>query len=73
LSHTPKSIVALLSLEMEISSTIWLDWPQTMILLISASQVTRITGVSHRAWLPESLHFPKLHLCPQEAQVGVAW
>jgi hypothetical protein len=28
-----------------------LGWPQTSeILLISASQVTRITGVSHMAW-----------------------
>jgi hypothetical protein len=26
-------------------------WPQTSILLISASQIPRITGVSHRAWV----------------------
>jgi hypothetical protein len=25
------------------------DWPQTMVLLISASQVMRITGMSHRS------------------------
>jgi cytoskeletal protein RodZ len=25
-------------------------WPQMVILLISASQVARITGVSHRSW-----------------------
>jgi hypothetical protein len=29
--------------------TIFPDWPQTVILLISASQVTRIAGVSHGA------------------------
>jgi hypothetical protein len=28
--------------------TICLGWPQTMILLISASQIARITGVSHQ-------------------------
>jgi hypothetical protein len=28
--------------------TIWLGWPWTMILPISASQVARITGVSHQ-------------------------
>jgi hypothetical protein len=26
-------------------------WPRTMILLISASQVAQIIGVSHRTWL----------------------
>jgi hypothetical protein len=32
-----------------VSRTICLDWPQIAILLISASWVTRITGVSHLA------------------------
>jgi hypothetical protein len=27
--------------------TFWLGWPQTMMLLIFASQVGRITGLSH--------------------------
>jgi hypothetical protein len=29
-----------------ISQTIWLGWPQILLLLISASQVARITGLS---------------------------
>jgi hypothetical protein len=33
-----------------ISWTICLIWLQTVILLISASWVTRITGISHRLW-----------------------
>jgi hypothetical protein len=33
-----------------VSQTICLGWPRTMILLILASQVTRITGMSH--WHP---------------------
>jgi hypothetical protein len=33
--------------------TIYPGWSHTSILLISASQVTRITGVSH--WLPISI------------------
>jgi hypothetical protein len=37
---------ALAILEM-MSQTICLSWPQTMILLISASQIARITGMSH--------------------------
>jgi hypothetical protein len=32
----------------EISWTICLGWPWVVILLISASQVARITGVSHQ-------------------------
>jgi hypothetical protein len=31
-----------------VSWTICLSWPPAMMLLISASQVTRITGVSHQ-------------------------
>jgi hypothetical protein len=38
----------LIILEMEGSQTTCLDWPQISILLISASQVDRITVVSHR-------------------------
>jgi hypothetical protein len=30
-----------------VSQTICSDWPQTEILLVSASQVARITGMSH--------------------------
>jgi hypothetical protein len=33
-----------------ISQTICLGWPWTMILLILASQVARITGISHQCW-----------------------
>jgi hypothetical protein len=29
-----------------------LGWPQTLIILISASQVSRIKGVNHHTWLP---------------------
>jgi hypothetical protein len=32
--------------------TICLGWPQTAILLISASHVAGITGISHGAWIP---------------------
>jgi hypothetical protein len=41
----------------EVSQTICPGWPQTSILPISASQVARITGVSHRHW------FRILYLC----------
>jgi hypothetical protein len=34
-----------------ISGTIYLDWLWTSILPISASQVAKITGVRHSAWL----------------------
>jgi hypothetical protein len=33
-----------------VSQTIFPGWPQTLILPISTSQATRITGVSH--WYP---------------------
>jgi hypothetical protein len=41
-------------LEMGSSSTVCPSWPQTSILLISASQVARIIGMSHRclAYVP---------------------
>jgi hypothetical protein len=32
----------------KVSRTICLDWPQTAILLISASQLARITDVTHQ-------------------------
>jgi hypothetical protein len=35
-------------LSSRVSWTIWLGWLWTVILLISASRVARITGVSHR-------------------------
>jgi hypothetical protein len=38
-----------------VSQNICLDWPRTMILLISASQVARITGISHHALLVPAL------------------
>jgi hypothetical protein len=38
---------ALFILEMGVFQTICLSWPLTVILLISASQVARIIGVSH--------------------------
>jgi hypothetical protein len=34
-----------------VSWSICLGWPQTMILLIPGSQIVRIIGVSHHAWL----------------------
>jgi hypothetical protein len=37
----------------EIGSPFCLGWPQTSILLISSSQVSRITGVNH--WSPAVL------------------
>jgi hypothetical protein len=42
-----------LILEMGVLRTICPGWPRTLILLISASQVTRIIDVSH--WHPASL------------------
>jgi hypothetical protein len=39
---------AVVILEMGVSRTICLGWPQTMILPILASQVARITSVSHQ-------------------------
>jgi hypothetical protein len=44
---TPPVHFALVLLEMGVSWTIFLGWPQTEILPILASQVARITGVSH--------------------------
>jgi hypothetical protein len=38
------------------SQTFCLDWPQTVILLISASQVARITGMNYW-WLAEKVFF----------------
>jgi hypothetical protein len=47
LSHTSAHF-AVIILEMgRVSRTICLGWPQTAVFLISASQVARITGVSH--------------------------
>jgi hypothetical protein len=43
--------VQLLLDEMGVFQNFWGDWPGTMIVLISISQVARITGVSHCAWL----------------------
>jgi hypothetical protein len=40
---------------MRVSWTICLNWPQTAILLISASQVARITGVRH--WHPANMDY----------------
>jgi hypothetical protein len=34
-------------LEMEVSETICLGWSQALALLVSASQVARITGMNH--------------------------
>jgi hypothetical protein len=45
---TPPVRFALVILEMRVSRTICLSWPRTIILPISASQVARITGVSHQ-------------------------
>jgi hypothetical protein len=45
---TPPVHFALVILEMGVSGTIYLGWPQTSILPISASQVASITGMSHR-------------------------
>jgi hypothetical protein len=35
----------------DVSQTICLVWPQTSILMISDSQVARVTGVSHWQWV----------------------
>jgi hypothetical protein len=43
-----RSIFALVILEMGPHKLFIRDWPQNMILLMSASQVVRITGVSYR-------------------------
>jgi hypothetical protein len=48
-----ESILTLVILEMRVSQMIHPGWPQTTILLISASQVARITSVSH--WYPAYL------------------
>jgi hypothetical protein len=53
LSHTSTPFFVLVILEMGVSQTIFLDWPQTATLPISASQVARITGVSHLSWAKE--------------------
>jgi hypothetical protein len=42
-------------LEIGVSSTVFPDWLQIMIHLISASQVATIIGVSH--WRPATLKF----------------
>jgi hypothetical protein len=39
-----------------VSWTILLGWPWTVILLVSASQVVKITGMSH--WVPLELFGP---------------
>jgi hypothetical protein len=43
--HYPQLLI-----EMGVSRTFCLGWPQTLILPISASLVARITGVSHHTW-----------------------
>jgi hypothetical protein len=45
---TPPVHFPLVILEMGVSQTSCLDWPQTEILPISASQEARITGMSHQ-------------------------
>jgi hypothetical protein len=42
--------------------TIYLDWPLTMILTISASQIARITGVSHQQPASTSLLIRKIQI-----------
>jgi hypothetical protein len=39
---------ALVILDIGVSKTISLGWPQTVILQISTSQIARITGMSHQ-------------------------
>jgi hypothetical protein len=51
---------ALVTLEMVVSQTLCLDWPQTAILPISTSQVARITGMIHQH--PATLYFLSLIL-----------
>jgi hypothetical protein len=53
-----QSIFLWLFLEVGVSGTIYPGWPLIVILLISASQVNRITGVSH------------LHLAQLSAEFG---
>jgi hypothetical protein len=64
---TPPVHFALVILEMGVLQTICLDWPWTVILLISASQVARITGVSH--WCPAWIELFVL-LIALEAGIG---
>jgi hypothetical protein len=47
LSHTSSTFWSGYS-EDRVLQTICLGWPQTMILLISASRVDRVTGMSHQ-------------------------
>jgi hypothetical protein len=54
---TPPANFALVILEMGVSGTISLGWSHTTILLISASQITRITGISH--WCLLKMEFLK--------------
>jgi hypothetical protein len=51
LSHTSRSIL-LCYFRGGVSQTISLGCPQSTILLISASQVAKITGVSHQCLAP---------------------
>jgi hypothetical protein len=44
---------------MEVSPTPSPGWPQTVFLLVSASQLAGITGLSHHGWLPLCLLFFK--------------
>jgi hypothetical protein len=61
LNHTTRQF-ALVILEMEFSWTVCLGWPWTTTLPISASQVARITGLSH--WCPtHSLLIPLYWSC----------
>jgi hypothetical protein len=51
--HVPPHLALV---EMGASQTFYLNWPQAVILSISASQVTRIIGLNHHA-LPCSIPF----------------
>jgi hypothetical protein len=48
LSHTFSAFLFPLFFEDRVSQASFLGWPQTLILQISASQATRITGMSHQ-------------------------
>jgi hypothetical protein len=57
-SHTSSPFCSGYS-ETRVSQTICLGWPQTMILLISASQVARIIGVGLDLFLSKDAHDKK--------------
>jgi hypothetical protein len=65
---TPSVHFPLVNLKTDVSQTLCSGWPQTAILLISASQVARIIDVSHRCpaqfWVLKILHWSIIYHQP---------